>query len=53
MTHFHPDHIGGAAGVAGWGEAEVLAHGEPVTRDATAELQAAARRLPAETSEHG
>ena len=28
-------------------------HGEPVTRDAGAELQAAARRLPAEPSEHG
>ena len=26
LTHFHPDHIGGAAGVAGWGEVEVLAH---------------------------
>jgi hypothetical protein len=28
-------------------------HGEPVTRDATAEFRAAARRLPADTSEHG
>ena len=26
LTHFHPDHIGGAADVAGWGEVEVLAH---------------------------
>lgn len=26
LTHFHADHIGGAAGVAAWGEAEVLAH---------------------------
>jgi glyoxylase-like metal-dependent hydrolase (beta-lactamase superfamily II) len=53
VTHFHPHHIGGAAGVAGWGEVEVLGHGEPVTRDAAAELREAARRLPAETSEHG
>jgi glyoxylase-like metal-dependent hydrolase (beta-lactamase superfamily II) len=26
LTHFHPDHIGGAAGIADWGEVEVLAH---------------------------
>ena len=26
LTHFHADHIGGASGVAGWGEVEVLAH---------------------------
>jgi glyoxylase-like metal-dependent hydrolase (beta-lactamase superfamily II) len=26
LTHFHPDHIGGAAEIAGWGEVEVLAH---------------------------
>jgi glyoxylase-like metal-dependent hydrolase (beta-lactamase superfamily II) len=26
LTHFHADHIGGASGVAGWGEIEVLAH---------------------------
>jgi glyoxylase-like metal-dependent hydrolase (beta-lactamase superfamily II) len=26
LTHFHPDHIGAAADVAGWGEVEVLAH---------------------------
>jgi glyoxylase-like metal-dependent hydrolase (beta-lactamase superfamily II) len=26
LTHFHPDHVGGAADVAGWGEVEVLAH---------------------------
>jgi hypothetical protein len=27
-------------------------HGEPLTRDATAEFQAAARRLPADAGEH-
>ena len=26
LTHFHPDHIGAAADIAGWGEVEVLAH---------------------------
>jgi glyoxylase-like metal-dependent hydrolase (beta-lactamase superfamily II) len=26
LTHFHPDHIGGAADIAGRGEIEVLAH---------------------------
>ena len=26
LTHFHPDHIGGAAEIAGWGDVEVLAH---------------------------
>ena len=26
LTHFHADHIGGAAGIAGQGEVEVLAH---------------------------
>lgn len=26
LTHFHADHIGAAAEVAGWGEVEVLAH---------------------------
>jgi glyoxylase-like metal-dependent hydrolase (beta-lactamase superfamily II) len=26
LTHFHADHIGAAADIAGWGEAEVLAH---------------------------
>jgi glyoxylase-like metal-dependent hydrolase (beta-lactamase superfamily II) len=26
LTHFHPDHIGAAGDVAGWGEVEVLAH---------------------------
>jgi glyoxylase-like metal-dependent hydrolase (beta-lactamase superfamily II) len=26
LTHFHPDHIGAAADVAGWGEVGVLAH---------------------------
>jgi glyoxylase-like metal-dependent hydrolase (beta-lactamase superfamily II) len=26
LTHFHPDHIGAAAEIAGWGEVEVLAH---------------------------
>ena len=26
LTHFHADHIGAAADVAGWGEVEVLAH---------------------------
>lgn len=26
LTHFHADHIGAAAGIAGWGEVEVLAH---------------------------
>jgi glyoxylase-like metal-dependent hydrolase (beta-lactamase superfamily II) len=26
LTHFHPDHIGGAAQIAGWGEVEVSAH---------------------------
>ena len=26
LTHFHPDHIGGAADITGWGEVEVLAH---------------------------
>jgi glyoxylase-like metal-dependent hydrolase (beta-lactamase superfamily II) len=26
LTHFHPDHIGAAADIAGWGEIEVLAH---------------------------
>jgi len=26
LTHFHPDHIGAAADIAGWGEIEVMAH---------------------------
>jgi glyoxylase-like metal-dependent hydrolase (beta-lactamase superfamily II) len=26
LTHFHRDHIGAAADIAGWGEVEVLAH---------------------------
>jgi glyoxylase-like metal-dependent hydrolase (beta-lactamase superfamily II) len=26
LTHFHPDHIGAAADIAGWGEVAVLAH---------------------------
>ena len=26
LTHFHADHVGAAADVAGWGEVEVLAH---------------------------
>jgi glyoxylase-like metal-dependent hydrolase (beta-lactamase superfamily II) len=26
LTHFHPDHIGAAADITGWGEVEVLAH---------------------------
>jgi glyoxylase-like metal-dependent hydrolase (beta-lactamase superfamily II) len=26
LTHFHPDHVGGAAEVAGWGDVEVIAH---------------------------
>jgi glyoxylase-like metal-dependent hydrolase (beta-lactamase superfamily II) len=26
LTHFHPDHTGAAADIAGWGEVEVLAH---------------------------
>ncbi len=26
LTHFHADHIGAAASIAGWGEVEVLAH---------------------------
>ena len=26
LTHFHPDHIGAAADVIGWGDVEVLAH---------------------------
>jgi glyoxylase-like metal-dependent hydrolase (beta-lactamase superfamily II) len=26
LTHFHPDHVGGAAEIAGWGDVEVLAH---------------------------
>ena len=26
LTHFHPDHVGAAGDVAGWGELEVLAH---------------------------
>jgi glyoxylase-like metal-dependent hydrolase (beta-lactamase superfamily II) len=26
LTHFHPDHIGAAADIAGWGDVEVLAH---------------------------
>ena len=26
LTHFHPDHIGAAADIAGWGEVEVMAH---------------------------
>lgn len=26
LTHFHADHIGGAADIAGWGGVEVLAH---------------------------
>ena len=26
LTHFHTDHIGAAADIAGWGQAEVLAH---------------------------
>ncbi|MWA07256.1 MBL fold metallo-hydrolase [Actinomadura sp. LD22] len=26
LTHFHEDHVGAAADVAGWGEVEVLAH---------------------------
>lgn len=30
LTHFHDDHAGGAAEVAGWGHVEVLAHGQDV-----------------------
>jgi glyoxylase-like metal-dependent hydrolase (beta-lactamase superfamily II) len=26
LTHFHADHIGAAAAIAGWGEVEVIAH---------------------------
>jgi glyoxylase-like metal-dependent hydrolase (beta-lactamase superfamily II) len=26
LTHFHADHIGAAAAIAGWGDVEVLAH---------------------------
>ena len=26
LTHFHPDHVGAAADIAGWGDVEVLAH---------------------------
>jgi glyoxylase-like metal-dependent hydrolase (beta-lactamase superfamily II) len=26
LTHFHQDHVGGAAEIAGWGDVEVLAH---------------------------
>jgi glyoxylase-like metal-dependent hydrolase (beta-lactamase superfamily II) len=26
LTHFHPDHVGAAADVAGWGDVEVMAH---------------------------
>jgi glyoxylase-like metal-dependent hydrolase (beta-lactamase superfamily II) len=26
LTHFHPDHAGAAADIAGWGDVEVLAH---------------------------
>jgi glyoxylase-like metal-dependent hydrolase (beta-lactamase superfamily II) len=26
LTHFHPDHMGAAAGIADWGEVEVIAH---------------------------
>jgi glyoxylase-like metal-dependent hydrolase (beta-lactamase superfamily II) len=26
LTHFHQDHVGGAAAIAGWGDVEVLAH---------------------------
>jgi glyoxylase-like metal-dependent hydrolase (beta-lactamase superfamily II) len=26
LTHFHPDHVGAAADIIGWGEVEVLAH---------------------------
>lgn len=26
LTHFHPDHTGAAADIAGWGDVEVLAH---------------------------
>jgi glyoxylase-like metal-dependent hydrolase (beta-lactamase superfamily II) len=26
LTHFHPDHIGAAADITGWGDVEVLAH---------------------------
>jgi glyoxylase-like metal-dependent hydrolase (beta-lactamase superfamily II) len=26
LTHFHPDHVGGAAEIADWGDVEVLAH---------------------------
>ncbi|MEW9555607.1 MBL fold metallo-hydrolase [Nonomuraea sp. NPDC050783] len=26
LTHFHEDHAGGAAGIAGWGDVTVLAH---------------------------
>ncbi|MGH3569419.1 MAG: MBL fold metallo-hydrolase [Pseudonocardia sp.] len=34
LTHFHDDHAGGAAEVAGWGEVEVLAHDQdaPIVR---------------------
>jgi glyoxylase-like metal-dependent hydrolase (beta-lactamase superfamily II) len=34
LTHFHDDHTGGAAEVAGWGEVEVLAHAQdaPIIR---------------------
>ena len=26
LTHFHQDHIGAAAAIAGWGDVEVMAH---------------------------
>lgn len=34
LTHFHDDHAGGAAEVAGWGDVEVLAHAQdaPIIR---------------------
>jgi glyoxylase-like metal-dependent hydrolase (beta-lactamase superfamily II) len=30
LTHFHRDHVGAAADIAGWGEVEVIAHGADV-----------------------
>jgi glyoxylase-like metal-dependent hydrolase (beta-lactamase superfamily II) len=57
LTHFHPDHIGAAADIAGWGDVEVLAHhaDAPFIRARAAGPPpdlADAERLPAEYFDH-
>lgn len=44
LTHFHPDHIGSASGIAGWGGVEVLA-GWP-TSTSRSRASATASRSP-------